>query len=159
MDLGMLCYREVCTCVFTINAYKNQFLYGTCTRIVHVHDPSPYHILAHVLSHVPVFIHCPCPKKTGPPYSDMTPPTPPHPLTLNVPATVQYNYVTPYVSFTTPPITSLTSLHPAPSLNVPAAVPYRPVCTSSRSKSSYISSFSAKSGSCKDQRDINTPAQ
>ena len=134
-----------------------------CTRILHVHDLSPYHTRTCTFTCTRLHFTCSCPKKTSPPYSDRplpshSSPLPlPHPLTLNVPATVQYNYVTPYLSFTTPP--SPLPCHPTlpPSFNVPAVVPYMPDCTSSRSKSSYISSFSAKSGSCKDQWDINTP--
>ena len=114
LDLGMLCCREVCTCVFTINVYKDQLLYGTCTRIVHVHDPSPYHILAHVLSHVPVFIHCSCPKKTGTPYCDTTPP-----ISLITPPTPP----TPSLSTYLPPSNITMSLHTSPLLPPPPPSP------------------------------------
>ena len=91
-----------------------------CTRILHVHDPSPYHTRTCTFTCTRLHFTCSCPKKTSPPYSDRPLPSHsshlplPHPLTLNVPATVQYNYVTPYLSFTTPPIASPMSPHPAP---------------------------------------------
>ena len=53
LDLGMPCCREVCTCVFTINVYKDQLLY---VLAFYMYMIPPHIILAHVLSHVPVFI-------------------------------------------------------------------------------------------------------
>ena len=149
-------------CSLSMYTKTNSYM---CTRILHVHDPSPYHTRTCTFTCTHLHFTCSYPKKTSPPYSDTTPlislitsPTPPTPsLSMYLPLSnittllhIPLLYHSPHrLSHVTPP-------HPAPSLNVPAVVPYMPDCTSSRSKSSYISSFSAKSGSCKDQWDINT---
>ena len=135
-----------------------------CTRILHVHDPSPYHTRTCTFTCTRLHFTCSCPKKTSPLYSDMTPPI--SLITSPTPPTPSLSICLPLSNITTLLHTSPLPLPPSPlpchptpppSLNVPAVVPYMPDCTSSRSKSSYISSFSAKSGSCKDQWDINTP--
>ena len=57
-----------------------------CTRILHVHDPSPYHTRTCTFTCTRLHFTCSCPKKTSPLYSDTTPlillitsPTPPTP--------------------------------------------------------------------------------